>query len=33
MALTKNDVEYRTHGSADDPAAELRTADLQESAR
>jgi ABC-2 type transport system ATP-binding protein len=33
MALTQNDVEYRTHGSADDPAAEHLTADLQESAR
>jgi ABC-2 type transport system ATP-binding protein len=33
MALTQNDVEYRTGGSTGDPAAEHRAADLQESVR
>ena len=33
MALTQNDVEYRTGGTHDDPAAEHIAADLQESVR
>jgi ABC-2 type transport system ATP-binding protein len=33
MALTQNDVEYRTGGTPDDPAAEHSVADLQESVR
>ena len=33
MALTQNDVEYRTGGTPDDPAAEHTAADLQESVR
>lgn len=33
MALTQNDVEYRTGGAPDDPAVQHPAADLQESAR